>query len=146
MTAATHMADNVRAPIDGDIIVLSGSTTDKLATLSATALFGNNPANWYRQYITIQPEGGNLWFYLSPDVKTAAGSITKTTAATKALGTVPWFLQDGQRMDFRIRRKKKAGVTTSDWTTKIYFLCSAAATRVRLYISSMTTSEENIRG
>jgi hypothetical protein len=146
MSGAEHLAANVIAPIDGNIIVLSGSTTDKIATLSATALFGNNPANWYRHYITIQPEGGNLWFYLSPVSKTAAGSITKTVAATKALGTVPWFLADGQRLDFRIKRHKASGQSSGSWTTKILFLCSVAATKVRLYISSATTSEEELTG
>ena len=145
MSSIEHLAANVIAPIDGRIIVLSGTTTDKLATLSATALFGNDNVDWYRHYITIQPEGGDLWFYLCHKSKTAAGSVNKTITATKAAGTVPWLLKDGQRMDFRIRRMRDVGVAGA-LTTKLFFLCSLAATKVRLYISSTTASEHQQTG
>lgn len=128
-----NIADNVLGPIIGHIAVATSTTTELIMTLSSTSHLGNTPADWYGQYISIQPEGGDVYFFLSTDGSASpGGSITKTKTATG--NARPWLVKDGQRFDFRLALKKAADGTFK-YTTKIWHKASAA-TVLRAYPSS----------
>lgn len=133
MSGAQHLAANVMGPVRNHIAVATSTATELIMTLSSTSHLGNNPANWYGQYLSLQPEGGDVYFFLSTDGSASpGGSITKTKAAT---GTArPWLVKDGTRFDFRIPRLKNA-VGVFAYATKLWHEASAA-TVLRVYVSS----------
>lgn len=133
MSGAEHLAANVIGPIRNHIAVATSTTTEFIMTLSSTSHLGNTPGDWYGQYLSLQPEGGDVYFFLSTDGSAApGGSIDKTNAATTT--SRPWLVKDGQRFDFRLAwMKNAAGVFA--WSTKIWHEASAA-TKLRVYPSS----------
>jgi hypothetical protein len=133
MSGAEHIAANVIGPIRGHIAVATSTTTELVMTLSSTSHLGNDKADWYGQFLTLQPDGGDVYFFLSTDGSASpGGSITKTNAATG--NARPWLVKDGQRFDFRLARKKNAAGVFA-WTTKLWHEASAA-TVLRVYPSS----------
>lgn len=134
MSGAEHLAANVIGPIRNHIAVATSTTTELIMTLSSTSHLGNNPADWYGQYLSLQPEGGDVYFFLSTDGSASpGGSINKTNAATTT--SRPWLVKDGQRFDFRLAKMKSAALGTFQYTTKIWHEASAA-TKLRVYVSS----------
>ena len=140
MSGAEFMAANVIGPVQGHIAVATSTTTELIMTLSATAHLGNNPADWYGQYLSLQPEGGDVYFFLTTNGSgdaTLGGSITKTKTATG--NARPWLVKDGNRFDFRLVMKKAADGTMK-WTTKIWHKSSAAVV-LRVYPSSALSNK-----
>lgn len=144
MSGAEHIAANVIGPGIGKIAVATSTTTEFIMTLSATTHLGNNPSDWYGQYLTLQPDGGDVYFFLSTaGSATPGGSINKTNAATG--NARPWCVKNGQRFDFRLPQLVAADGLLK-FATKLWHEASAA-TVLRVYVSSSNSQKgANERG
>lgn len=134
-----NLAANIVVPHGGDVCVFTTSTTDVITTLSATALLGTLVTRG--QYITLCADGGDVYcFFKSTGADAAApGTISGAASATK--DTAGWLLKDGVPQHFRITNAPPTASNAGTPRTRLHHVCTAAAKKIRAYVSSYPTTD-----
>ncbi len=128
-------AANIIAPAVSKIAAFTATTTDLVATLSETTTTMLGEVVTRGDYITIAPEGGDLYCYFS-----STGDATPAGTVASGVGvdsTRAWKIPNGEERHFRIQSD------TNGLKTKLFHLASAAATVVRVYVSSAITTRDD---
>lgn len=137
--SAKNLAANIVAPHGGDVVVFTTSTTDIVTTISTTALLGTLVTRG--QYVTVCAEGGDVYcFFTSTGTSAGAhGSISGAAIATKA--TAGWLLKDGVPQHFRLTNAPPTASNAGTPRTRFHHVCTAAAKKIRMYVSSYPTTD-----
>ena len=130
MSHMTLIAANILAPTQGQVAVFTTSTTAIVTTLSASSHLGK--LLFAAQMITICAEGGDVYFNMSRTGVDSAAAGTAGPAITD--GERSWLLKDGVPQHVRLM---------SDGTgllTRMHHACTAAAKKIRVYVSGGQTN------
>ena len=124
-------AANIICPAVNRIAVQTSSTVQKILTLSSSLQL-----DYYVKqggFVTLVADGGDIYFHFANTLSVSATSLTA------ALVTGPgraWLLKDGVPQSFRLTNDKKG------LKTKVRHVCSAAAKKIRAYVSSSLISND----
>ena len=133
----TLHADNVIAPGQGKVAVFTSTTTTLITTLTDSAQLGstwlNNGAG---MYLTLHPEGGDVYcFFASSGSASATGLVNEAAVSGD---TRAWRLKEDGYYNFTLQQD------SGGKKTKLYHLASAAATKLRVYVSSAISTYDNL--
>jgi hypothetical protein len=125
------LAAHIICPEDSRIAVFTTTTTDLITTLSHTNHLGRLAETG--NYLTVMAEGGDVYCFFKSSGGTAAASVSRT-AVTGAPRS--WLIKDGVPQHFMLTRD------STGLRTKMFHVCTAAAKKIRVYMSSSRGSDQ----